>query len=175
MAKKIPERLVWAVETLDVRPADHLLEIGCGHGVAVSMICEELADGKITAIDRSQTMVNTATRRNRSHVSSGKALFHAVALDEADFGNEHFHKIFAFNVNLFWMQPARELRVIKTFLRPGGTLYLFHQLPAASKTPETADKIAGNLRANGFSVDDILFKDLKPAPAFCVVAGVGRE
>src|ERR671935_1623129 len=42
MAGKASERFVWAVETLEVRPADRLLEVGCGHGVAVSLVCERL-------------------------------------------------------------------------------------------------------------------------------------
>lgn len=75
-------RLLWAVETLAVEPTDHVLEIGCGHGVAVSMICDKLTGGKITGIDR-----------------SAKAVFRATTLDAADLEGARFNKIFAVNVN----------------------------------------------------------------------------
>lgn len=35
------QRLAWVVDSLDVQPGDRLLEIGCGHGVAVSLIGEK--------------------------------------------------------------------------------------------------------------------------------------
>ena len=53
MAGKASERFVWAVDSLEVREADRLLEVGCGHGVAVSLVCERLTTGAITAIDPS--------------------------------------------------------------------------------------------------------------------------
>jgi SAM-dependent methyltransferase len=65
MAGKASERFVWAVDILAVRPADRLLEVGCGHGVAVSLVSEGLTTGTITAIDRSPKMIEVATRRNR--------------------------------------------------------------------------------------------------------------
>jgi cyclopropane fatty-acyl-phospholipid synthase-like methyltransferase len=46
MAGKASERFVWALDTLEVGPADRLLEIGCGHGVAVSLVCERLKTSK---------------------------------------------------------------------------------------------------------------------------------
>src|SRR3712207_8974057 len=49
-----------------------LLEVGCGHGVAVSLVCERLTTGTITAIDRSPKMIEIATRRNRQHVDAGR-------------------------------------------------------------------------------------------------------
>jgi SAM-dependent methyltransferase len=169
------ERLVWAVETLTVEPADRLLEIGCGHGVAVSLVCERLAGGKITAIDRSQKMVDVARERNRAHVASGKAVFQAVALERADFDGERFDKIFAFHVNLFRQQPARALGILKELLTPGGALYLFNQLPTWQEAAEArafSERAAETLRGNGFSVREVLVKDLKPMPAACLVAQV---
>ena len=95
VAEQVAERLAWAADVLGVKPARSLLEIGCGDGVAVSLICERLAGGRITAIDRSKAMVEAAVRRNRTNVASGKAAFRTVALDAADFGTERFDKIFA--------------------------------------------------------------------------------
>ena len=36
MAGTASQRIVWAVDTLEVGPTDRLLEVGCGHGVAIS-------------------------------------------------------------------------------------------------------------------------------------------
>ncbi|HEV3504599.1 MAG TPA: hypothetical protein VG637_04850, partial [Actinomycetes bacterium] len=42
----VPERIRWAVEVLSPAPEDHVLEIGCGPGVAVAAICRRLTGGR---------------------------------------------------------------------------------------------------------------------------------
>jgi SAM-dependent methyltransferase len=130
MAGKASERFVWAVDTLEVRPADRLLEVGCGHGVAVSLVCERLTTGTITAIDRSPKMIEMATRRNREHVEAGRAVLEAVALEHADLGDRRFDKVFAFNVAAFWQQPEAALGAVREHLaRDGGRLPLLGRAP----------------------------------------------
>ncbi len=172
MAQKIAERLQWAVETLAVAPIDHLLEIGCGHGLAVSLICEKLTSGTITAIDRSEKMINLASKRNRTHVSSGKARFQSATLDEANFGNDQFDKIFAVRVNLFSQQPAKQLEIIKNHLKPKGKLYLFDQPPVPNKSQQLVESVSKTLRDHGFSIQEVLSKELKPVRVTCVIAKV---
>jgi hypothetical protein len=80
----VPERIRWAVETLDPGPDDHLLEIGCGPGLAITPICERLVCGRIVAIDRSATAISRAERRNAEHVAAGRAVLRTVALEALD-------------------------------------------------------------------------------------------
>jgi SAM-dependent methyltransferase len=171
VAGKASERFVWAVDTLEVRPADRLLEVGCGHGVAVSLVCERLTTGTITAIDRSRKMIEMATRRNREHVDAGRALFEAIALEDADLGDRRFDKVFAFNVAPFWQQSERALGAVREHLTRDGAVYIFwdarHFAPEGAR--DLGNELADRLREGGFSVDRVLVEDLRPVPAVCVM------
>ena len=171
MTGKASERFVWAVDTLEVRPADHLLEVGCGHGVAVSLVCERLTTGTITAIDRSPKMIEMATRRNREHVDAGRAVLEATALEDANLGDRHFDKVFAFNVAPFWLQPEVALGAVRQRVARDGAVYIFwdarHSAPERAR--DLGNELAGRLREGGFSIDRVLAEDLRPVPAVCVI------
>jgi ubiquinone/menaquinone biosynthesis C-methylase UbiE len=172
MAGKASERLAWAVDTLAVDPGDRVLEVGCGHGVAASLVCERLAGGRLTGIDRSRKMIEMATRRNREHIASGRARFEAVSLERARFGNERFDKVFGVHVAALW-RPGDALDVVRRHLDPAGALYVFSQLPtwsAAADARGFAAAAAEALRESGFSVDEPLLGELEPAPALCLTA-----
>ena len=64
VVQTIPARIRWAVELMDVQPADHVLEIGCGPGAGAELICSRLETGKLFAIDRSESGVDRTKRRN---------------------------------------------------------------------------------------------------------------
>ncbi|HMR66436.1 MAG TPA: class I SAM-dependent methyltransferase [Anaerolineae bacterium] len=170
MAKQTPERLIWAVALLSVEPADRLLEIGCGPGEAVALICEKLNGGSITAIDRSEKMVARARQRNGGPLAAGKAVFQVAALSDITPGEECFDKIFAVNVNLFWTQPGSGLSPIKALLAPEGKLYLFYQPPSVDKIAPIVDKVTQALQANGFTTRDVLTQEMDPAPGVAIVA-----
>jgi SAM-dependent methyltransferase len=171
VAGKTSERFVWAVDTLRVRPADRLLEVGCGHGVAVSLVCERLTTGTINAIDRSPKMIEMATRRNREQVDAGRARFEAVALEDVDLGDRRFDKVFAFNVAPFWQQPERALSTVREHLARDGAVYIFWDARhfAPERARDLSNALTERLREGGFSLDRLLVEDLRPVPAVCAI------
>jgi SAM-dependent methyltransferase len=166
------ERLVWAVDALGVEPDDRVLEVGCGHGVAATLVCERLDGGRLTAIDRSAKMIDMATRRNEEHVAAGRAVFETVALERADFGDERFDKVFGVHVAALW-RSAEALEVVRRHLVPGGGLYVINQAPGwkgAGDAQDFAEEVARTLRRRGFDADEPLVGAVEAAPIMCVTA-----
>ena len=116
------ERLRAVVERLDVQPDDRVLEIGCGHGVAATYVCERLATGRLTAVDRSPKMIAAAAHRNAAHVEAGRAEFIVAHLEALDLGNRRFDKVFAVRVGLFHREPERARAIVERYLAPGGRI-----------------------------------------------------
>jgi ubiquinone/menaquinone biosynthesis C-methylase UbiE len=127
------ERLRAVVEQLDIRPDDRVLEIGCGQGVAASLVCERLAGGHLTAVDRSPKMIEAATRRNAAHIEAGKAEFLVATLEELDLGDRRFDKVFAVRVGLFHREPDRARSLVERWLAPGGAVFSFFDPPARAR------------------------------------------
>ncbi|HYI35693.1 MAG TPA: class I SAM-dependent methyltransferase [Thermoleophilaceae bacterium] len=115
-------RLETVVASLDLRPDHRVLEIGCGHGVAATMVCEQLDGGAYTAIDRSPKMIAAAVRRNQAHVQAGIAEFLPATLEEVDLGDRRFDRIFAVRVGLFHREPERAHALAERWLAPGGAI-----------------------------------------------------
>ena len=126
------ERLRAVVDRLEIRPNDRVLEIGCGHGVAATLVCERLEEGHLTAIDRSPKMIEAAERRNARYVEAGKAEFLVATLEDLDLGDRRFDKVFAVRVGLFHRHPNRARSLAEKWLAPGGVVFAFYDSPVAA-------------------------------------------
>ena len=125
------ERLRSIVDQLGIRPDDRVLEIGCGHGVAATLVCERLQGGHLTAVDRSPKMIEAARRRNAAYVDAGKAEFLVADLENLELGNRRFDKIFAVRVGLFHREPDRARGLVEPWLAPGRAVFAFFDPPSA--------------------------------------------
>ena len=164
------DRLAWAVEQLGVRPGDRVLEVGCGHGVAATLVCARLESGGFVGIDRSAKMIAMAENRNAPHVASGRARFEVARFEE--FEGARFDKLFAVHVALFWREPEAALAKARALLAPGGTLSLFSQAPGwdAEQARAFTEMLGGVLREHGFEVERAVVGEPAPVPSAGVTA-----
>jgi cyclopropane fatty-acyl-phospholipid synthase-like methyltransferase len=161
--------------TMDVAPGDHVLEIGCGRGVAASLVCDRLTNGSLVAIDRSVPMVRLAERRNLDSVQAGKAVFLATPLNSADLNGKRFDKIFAVNVNLFWVRSSvQELELVRRSLKRDGAMYLFYEPPQAARAIAIAERVTGFLTEQGFAATTLAMTTKRASAVVCVLARVSR-
>ncbi|WP_372727457.1 trans-aconitate 2-methyltransferase [Nocardioides sp.] len=166
----IPARIRWAVEVMDVQPSDHVLEIGCGPGAGAELICSRLDSGKLFAIDRSESGVDRTKRRNAQHVESGRLTVRQIDLATLRVPVKRLNKVFAFNVNLFWVREcADEIALLHERLLPGGAVFLFYEATRAELVPTIVEKASRRLVDGGFRVSVVEQK----APA--VVGLIGRR
>lgn len=167
MSSRIPVRIGWAVATLAIRPSDTLLEIGCGRGLAVSLVAPQLKSGYILAIDRSAAAIAAARKAGQDWEAAGKAFFRHAALADLSGSEGPFDTIFAVNVNLFWTDPRPEVPVVRQLLKKAGRLHLFYEPPAAAQRDRITSLVTDKLGALGLTVETAVKKNAG-APLLCL-------
>jgi SAM-dependent methyltransferase len=164
-------RIAWAVGCLDLAPGARVLELGCGHGVALSLVAERLKDGHVVGLDRSPKMTAAARARNRAHVDAGRATILTASLHEADLGDARFDVVFGVHFPpLLRGDPARELATVRRVLAPAGRLYALSQPFSAEEAEPAADHLASVLPRHGLVIERTRIDPLDPSAGVCVVA-----
>ena len=140
------ERLAWAADVVAPAPTDRILEVGCGHGVLLSLLAGRLTTGSAVGVDRSATMVAAAGRRNGAAVAAGTVVLVAAGLTDADLEGRAFDVVVSVNVRAFWTPPAPEWDVVERVLAPGGRVIVaFSVMEAGADGPivDAVTRLAG--------------------------------
>jgi ubiquinone/menaquinone biosynthesis C-methylase UbiE len=125
-----------AIEALAIEPTDRVLDIGTGHGRALSQLVALSPQGTVTGVDPSLLMVKIAHARNKPDIRSGRLRIMVAVAELLPFEDASFDKIMAVHVVYFWPDLASGLSEIARVLKPGGHLaLLFH-------TPENAAAVS---------------------------------
>lgn len=169
MARLNRERNAWTVELLDVQPADHVLEVGFGPGLAIEQVAELAVDGFVAGIDHSETMVRQAGKRNATAISDGRVELRRSSASSLPYADAVFDKVYA--VNSMWPEAIDSLREMHRVLKTGGLVAIALQ-PKWAKTEaevrEVGREMADQLAHLGFGEIRQTFKILKPVTAVCV-------
>jgi ubiquinone/menaquinone biosynthesis C-methylase UbiE len=165
----------WAVDLLNVRPTDRVLEIGFGPGVAIGELSRRIGPaGHVYGIDLSEVMLRQATRRNAAAIRAGRVTLRRASVENlAAAAPGLFDVILAVNNLAFWPDPVERLRELRQRLVPSGRMAVISQPrhPGATRDPVLAGREkAGLITRAGFTVERMeTLLDLNP-PAVCVIA-----
>ena len=155
---------------MDIQPNDHVLEIGCGPGAGAELICSRLETGKLFAIDRSESGVDRTKRRCAKYLEAGRLTVRQIDLATLRVPVKRLTKVFAFNVNLFWVRDASaEIALLHERVLPGGTVNLFYEANRPELVPNIVRKASAALKDGGFRVSVV---DQKAPP---VVGIIGKR
>ena len=115
---------IHALEALDLKPHDRVLEVGFGPGIALAEVLRR-SGGPHAGIDASAEMVELATRRNHQAIRSGRLDLVCGEARELPWPDGTFDKALLVNVLYFSDEDGRDLAQVRRVLRPGGVLVAY--------------------------------------------------
>jgi ubiquinone/menaquinone biosynthesis C-methylase UbiE len=133
MARETWRQNVRVMDALGVGQADHVLDIGCGHGRSLTELAARAPQGRIVGLDPSELMVEIAKRRNRPLVEAGRVDVILSSVESLSFADDTFDKVVCVHVLYFWKDIEKSLREIARVLKPGGRLGLLFRTNADPK------------------------------------------
>jgi len=137
------KRNLWTIELMDLKPADHVLEIGFGPGFALEQVCAHLKEGMAVGLDRSETMLRMARRRNHQAIAEGHLDLVLGSIEETKplchpSLSGPFDAVYAVNVAMFWREPVNTLKALSARLSDRGRILLTFQPRTGARTDEAA-------------------------------------
>jgi len=157
-----------AIEQLEIKSNDIVLEIGMGNGYFVRNILAKDETIKYIGCDYSEEMVAEAFNYNNDFVKKGQARFNRANVLKLPYTNEYFTKVFTVNTIYFWDKTEIVLSEIKRVLKKNGELIIslrprsiMDKLPVTSYgfTTFSKDDCIELLTNHGFEVVNVLEKE----------------
>lgn len=119
-SRTMTSRLAQHADLLALRPDQRLLEVGCGTGKTTAWLAEQVAPGRVTAIDFAPEMVA------RARAKGIDADFARADVCRDDLGDSLYDVILCFHSFPHFRDQGAALRRFAKALKPDGRLIVMH-------------------------------------------------
>jgi ubiquinone/menaquinone biosynthesis C-methylase UbiE len=157
-----------AIELLEPKPADSVLDIGFGGGYSLVAMAGKVTQGRVTGVDYSREMVESAARLVRDKRLDARVRVQWGDVAELPFRAGTFHEVITVNSLYYWPDLAASLREVARVMKRRGRIAVGFRSPASLR-PLTRDwegfwlyepqEFAGILGEAGFKVLRVEHRD----------------
>lgn len=124
MVQQHQSETLWTIKLLKLHKDETILELGCGAGYAMSRLLEQPAVSKVVGVDISKFILKSAMIRNRKKINEGRAELIQSNVNQLDFKDAYFTKVFSIHSIYFWDNLPNTLSEIYRVLKPEGLIIL---------------------------------------------------
>ena len=180
-----------AIQSLDIRPDEIVLEAGMANGHFVKDVLNSASNVHYIGCDYSADMVKLATQKNQNLIENGQVQFFEADLQNLPVEDFSIQKLFTVNTLYFWDDVPATLTEFRRVLNPEGTLSLtFRPKHCIEKYPSTQrgfsyftrDKVISLMETAGFTIVKVI-EEQEPevdiagnifCPEYVVVVGTSK-
>ncbi|UGQ12343.1 methyltransferase domain-containing protein [Yinghuangia sp. ASG 101] len=136
----------YLIETLDPRPGDHVLDIGCGTGRSALRLTQQRG-ARVTGVAISRQQIERANKLARDHKLLDKLVFEHADAAQLPYADATFDSAWAVE-SICHMDRAKALGEAWRVLRPGGVLMVLESVLTDALTEAERAVFDGMLASN---------------------------
>jgi ubiquinone/menaquinone biosynthesis C-methylase UbiE len=134
---------------VNIQPPDHVLDVGCGGGMAIKLIAGIAVAGFVAGVDHSEDMVQQALKHNAAAARAGRVEIRHGNVAALPYDDESFDKVIAVETFYFWPDPVVNLQEVRRVMKTGGLVAL--AMEGSKETPKS-QKMAAMTAQMGFPI-----------------------
>lgn len=135
----------WTIDQLDIRPYQHVLEIGYASGYTLQEVARKLKIGFLAGIDESIMRYQQAYRRNKKLIQDQLLQLHIGGIHELPYPHHYFHTIYANNIVSAGREIQYALIQLINLLKSGGRMVMVLQT-ATGANEKTANHLGEEMK-----------------------------
>ena len=113
-----------ALELLELHPADHVLEVGFGHGATIAKAAAAVPRGFVAGVDPSGEMCQMAARHNKAALATGRVELRHASVQSLPYPDGAFDKVLSVHTLYFWRGLSGPFSEMRRVLKSRGRLVL---------------------------------------------------
>lgn len=122
------------LETLQIRPGERILDLGCGNGWATRLLAKAAPGSQAIGVDASPRMI---ARADELHSFTIRARYELGTFEALDFPDAHFDRAFSMEALYYSPDAGRALSELLRVLKPGApadvVLDFYRERPATER------------------------------------------